>query len=101
MVLTSRPNPRPRNRPRGGTRPRSSIWSGTASRAFCGPTASGQRLTGSDLNGLDLPPEPAPEKPAPRRDAPSELDLERHGVTSILWANGFRPAFDWVRSEWS
>lgn len=29
--------------------------------------------------------------------APTELDLARAGVTSIVWATGYRPRFDWVR----
>jgi putative flavoprotein involved in K+ transport len=47
-------------------------------------------------NGLDLPREPADEAPAPRPESPSELDLERQGITAIIWANGFRPGFDWI-----
>ena len=47
-------------------------------------------------NGLDLPTEPAAATRAQRPEAPSELDLERQGITTIIWANGFRPGFDWI-----
>ena len=44
---------------------------------------------------LDLPePEREPEhEPAPRID---ELDLRAHGISTVLWANGFRPDYGWI-----
>jgi putative flavoprotein involved in K+ transport len=45
--------------------------------------------------GLDVPEREPDESPAPvpRID---ELDLRREGVTTVLWANGFRPDHSWV-----
>ena len=46
--------------------------------------------------GLELPPAvPEAERP-PRRHDPTELALDREGVTTVLWAGGFRPAFSWI-----
>ncbi len=46
--------------------------------------------------GLELPEHPpALERPARDHD-PTELDLEREGVRTVLWAGGFRPAFSWI-----
>jgi putative flavoprotein involved in K+ transport len=50
--------------------------------------------------GLDLPPEPPrPRFPDPREmdDPILELDLKAAGIRSIVWATGFRYAFDWLR----
>ena len=45
--------------------------------------------------GLELPgPEPEEEK-APVREI-SELDLREAGVSSVIWANGFRPDHTWI-----
>jgi putative flavoprotein involved in K+ transport len=46
---------------------------------------------------IDAPPDdrPAPERFTPT--TPTQLDLERAGVASVLWATGYRPDFDWVR----
>ena len=50
----------------------------------------------AEAAGLELPPA-APEAERPRRDHdPTELVLGREGVTSVLWAGGFRPAFSWI-----
>ena len=47
------------------------------------------------LTGLDVP-EAEPEEPAmPARHVP-ELDLRAAGVTTVLWANGFRPDHSWI-----
>jgi putative flavoprotein involved in K+ transport len=60
-----------------------------------------QELTGGidayiEAEGLDAPePEPAGAAPA-RVDELSELDLAAAGVTSILWATGFRPDYSWL-----
>ncbi|MGH3078775.1 MAG: flavin-containing monooxygenase [Gaiellaceae bacterium] len=46
--------------------------------------------------GLDAPaPEELPEAPPPPVEA-AELDLAAAGVTSILWASGFRPDYSWI-----
>jgi putative flavoprotein involved in K+ transport len=46
--------------------------------------------------GLELPPAiPEPERPRRVHD-PTELDIEGEGVTSVLWAGGYRPAFSWI-----
>jgi putative flavoprotein involved in K+ transport len=41
------------------------------------------------------PPDPPPPIPVPR--GPSRLDLRRAGVTSVLWATGYRPWYPWLR----
>jgi putative flavoprotein involved in K+ transport len=46
--------------------------------------------------GLDLPPTPARDRPVQRGQSPSQLDMGGEGISTILWANGFRPAFDWI-----
>jgi putative flavoprotein involved in K+ transport len=47
-------------------------------------------------SGLDLPPaEPVPARPRLAHD-PTELVLENEGVTSIVWAGGYRPDFGWI-----
>ena len=50
----------------------------------------------AESTGVELPPAvPEPERPPPPHD-PTELDLGRDGVTTILWAGGYRPAFSWI-----
>jgi putative flavoprotein involved in K+ transport len=50
----------------------------------------------AEATGMELPPA-MPEAPRPHRDHdPTELDLGREGVTTVLWAGGFRPAFSWI-----
>jgi putative flavoprotein involved in K+ transport len=45
--------------------------------------------------GLDLPEHPT--RPPGATDAGgTELALDREGVTTVLWAGGFRPAFQWI-----
>ena len=50
---------------------------------------------------LDVPDEPVDgdsERDDPRAAAPGrELDLRSSGITTILWANGYRPDFGWIR----
>jgi putative flavoprotein involved in K+ transport len=49
--------------------------------------------------GLDAPPAEPPESyPDPRElnDPLPELDLRAAGVTSVIWATGFRYGFDWI-----
>jgi putative flavoprotein involved in K+ transport len=42
----------------------------------------------------DPPPDPPPAVPVPA--GPSEVDLRRAGVTSVVWATGFRPSYPWL-----
>jgi putative flavoprotein involved in K+ transport len=50
----------------------------------------------AEAEGIDLAPA-APEVDRPVRDHdPTELALEREGVTTVLWAGGFRPALSWI-----
>ncbi len=50
----------------------------------------------AEAEGLELPP-PAPKAERPVRDHdPKELVLGREGISSVLWAGGFRPAFGWI-----
>jgi len=49
-----------------------------------------------DSTGTELEPaRPEAERPARDHD-PTELELDREGVKSVLWAGGFRPAFSWI-----
>ncbi|SEG48707.1 putative flavoprotein involved in K+ transport [Saccharopolyspora kobensis] len=54
-------------------------------------------------NGLDLPEEPQARTFAPDpecvTDPITELDLAGAGITSIIWATGFRPDYDWLQVE--
>lgn len=54
-----------------------------AARAGLGPPAADERV--------DRP------LPAPRLDAPASLDLREAGITTVVWATGYRPDFGWVR----
>ena len=45
--------------------------------------------------GLDVP-EREPDDPAVPVSTIEELDLRREGITSVLWANGFRPDHAWI-----
>ncbi len=50
----------------------------------------------AEAAGLELSPA-VPEAERPQRDHdPTELVLGREGVTSVLWAGGFRPSFSWI-----
>jgi putative flavoprotein involved in K+ transport len=42
--------------------------------------------------GVDAP----AEAPTPVPEPPGELDLRAAGVTSVLWATGYRPDFSWI-----
>lgn len=46
--------------------------------------------------GIDAPPEPPFEKAWVPDTDPTELDLEAAGVTSIVWAIGFRADYRWI-----
>jgi putative flavoprotein involved in K+ transport len=45
--------------------------------------------------GLDLPHHP-PRPPRAARAAETALRLKALGITTVLWAGGFRPAFGWI-----
>lgn len=50
------------------------------------------------VHGLDLPEETSTEKPSPRRAPPIvELDAADAGISSVVWATGFRYNFGWVK----
>jgi putative flavoprotein involved in K+ transport len=40
-----------------------------------------------------------PYRPIPTRipPAPPSIDLARYGITTVLWATGFRPSYPWLR----
>lgn len=53
-----------------------------------------------ERNGIDLPPEPEAHNflPMPRSitDPLQEIDLVRAGITSVIWATGYREDFSWL-----
>ena len=46
--------------------------------------------------GLDAPEQDEHRESSPPPVEPDELDLGAAGITSILWASGFRPAYSWI-----
>jgi putative flavoprotein involved in K+ transport len=46
-------------------------------------------------NGIDAPPEGNDSNADPVREI-VELDLRAAGVTSVVWANGYRPDYGWI-----
>jgi putative flavoprotein involved in K+ transport len=56
-----------------------------------------------DRTGIDLPPDPDARNVFPDPDCLStpirELDLAAAGVTSIIWATGFRQDFSWMQVD--
>ena len=51
-------------------------------------------------HGLDLPEQPFPKPPLDKSEASRpvlELDIADAGVTTVVWATGFRYNFDWVK----
>jgi putative flavoprotein involved in K+ transport len=56
-----------------------------------------------ERNGLDLPEEPEARKNLPDPDCLSnpirDIDLTEAGITTILWATGFRQDFDWMKVD--
>jgi putative flavoprotein involved in K+ transport len=54
-------------------------------------------------NGLDLPEEPGAREFGPTpdcvKDPVLELDLAAAGITSIVWATGFRSDYSWLRVD--
>ncbi|AZG47099.1 MSMEG_0569 family flavin-dependent oxidoreductase [Gordonia insulae] len=52
-----------------------------------------------EANGIDAPP-PSRYEPTWHADAdPTELDLAAAGITSIIWAIGFRPDYRWIEAS--
>jgi putative flavoprotein involved in K+ transport len=49
-----------------------------------------------ESRGLDAPEDPPAEPPAAIPEAPRELDLGAAGISSVVWANGYRPDFSWI-----
>ncbi|MEM5475144.1 MSMEG_0569 family flavin-dependent oxidoreductase [Pacificibacter sp. AS14] len=49
-----------------------------------------------DKNGIDAPAEPAFEKLWRPQQETTEIDCAKQGITSILWAIGFRPDYSWI-----
>ena len=45
--------------------------------------------------GRDVGP-PEPEEPSPEPDEVAELDLRDAGISTVMWANGFRPDHSWI-----
>jgi putative flavoprotein involved in K+ transport len=45
---------------------------------------------------LDLPEHEPLVRRGSRPNATTELTLKREGITTVLWAGGFRPAFQWI-----
>jgi putative flavoprotein involved in K+ transport len=37
-----------------------------------------------------------PERPVPIADAPDSLDLRARGISTVVWATGFRRRYDWL-----
>jgi putative flavoprotein involved in K+ transport len=46
--------------------------------------------------GLDAPGADDPTDAVVAEPDTEELDLESEGITSILWASGFRPDYSWI-----
>ena len=54
-------------------------------------------------NGLDLPEDPAARRIDPDPDCMTtpvrSLDLQAEGISSIIWATGYRQDFDWLKLD--
>ncbi len=50
----------------------------------------------AEAEGLELPRLLAELERPVRDHDPTELALDREGVTTIMWAGGFRPSFSWI-----
>lgn len=55
----------------------------------------------SAISRLGLPADPPHEQPAPAGveladDPPTEVDLARAGITTVVWATGFRRTYPWL-----
>jgi putative flavoprotein involved in K+ transport len=49
----------------------------------------------AEASGLDLPQHPLRVRKA-NYAGETEIALKREGITTVLWAGGFRPAFEWI-----
>ncbi|MGR3822220.1 MAG: MSMEG_0569 family flavin-dependent oxidoreductase [Salipiger marinus] len=49
--------------------------------------------------GIDAPAEPPFEKVWTPEEERTELDLAEAGITSVLWAIGFRPDYRWIEAD--
>jgi putative flavoprotein involved in K+ transport len=52
-----------------------------------------------DAQGIDAPTEPryaAPWSPGVEADADGQLDLDAEGISTVIWATGFRSDWSWV-----
>ena len=47
------------------------------------------------MRGVDDQADPLPDFTAPA--GPAHLDLRRAGITTVIWATGYRPAYPWLR----
>jgi putative flavoprotein involved in K+ transport len=47
-------------------------------------------------HGLDEPEDEPAAPPAVVPEPPRELDVHASGLTSVVWANGYRPNFSWI-----
>ena len=56
-----------------------------------------------ERTGIDLPEEPEARKAFPDPECLTnpirELDLAKEGITSIIWATGFRQDFSWLKAD--
>jgi putative flavoprotein involved in K+ transport len=50
-----------------------------------------------EAEGIDAPPEPEYVAPWHPQEDPTSLDLAAEGITSIVWAIGYRPDYRWLR----
>lgn len=49
--------------------------------------------------GLDTPPEPRTSRRPSNHPVQAHLDLDRQGVTTIVWATGYRFDFSWIDAD--
>jgi putative flavoprotein involved in K+ transport len=54
-----------------------------------------RRLLGQIDGHAGLPPDPLPPIPVPR--TASTVDLRRAGVSTVVWATGYRPGYPWLK----
>ena len=56
-----------------------------------------------DRNGIDLPPDPQAweilDEPPCMADPVGEVDLEKAGIRTIIWATGFAFDFGWLEVD--
>lgn len=52
-----------------------------------------------EKNGIDAPTEPPFEKVWQPEAERTDLDLADAGITSVLWAIGFRPDYSWIEAD--